>query len=241
MLHKIIYPAKIIFTCFIISRIHALKMEKYMRIFPLTGTKVSPTNISCKASPKIKFPGGIDTFEHTQSKKPFETLTLKTFEKLRTLRYIPEKLDGYYSTYLIDKLTNKPVTALIKPSSINGSDNAERYDFYIYKKGEELERIGYRLIYVYDKDHEVYPAYVISPKNDRYAGMGIRAHQISIERMLEIGAPNEIINPTADAEPFHRACGFEWNKDRAGRMSITPKAMEEWIEFINSGQRIINK
>lgn len=211
-----------------------------MRILPPIGTKVSPTNISCKASPKIRLSGGIDTFEYTQGKKPFETLTLKTFETLRKIKYIPEKLDGYYSTYVIDKLTDKPVTALIKPTSINNSNGSERYDFYIYnKKGGEPERIGYCLIYVYDKDHEVYPAYVISPQNDKYAGMGIRAHQISIERMMESGSPNEIINPTAEAEPFHRACGFEWNKDRAGRMSISPKAMEEWTEFINSGQRII--
>lgn len=210
-----------------------------MRILFPTETKITPTNISCKACPKIRFAKGVDTFESTLKKKPFETLTLKTFETLRKIKYIPEKLDGYYSTFFIDKSTKKPVTALIKPTSISNSNGSERYDFYIYNKNEEHKHIGYCLIYVYDKDHDIEPAYVISSQNDKYAGMGIRAHQISIERMLQTSSPNEIINPTADAEPFHRACGFEWRKDRARRMSLTEEALKEWNIFINSGQRII--
>ena len=209
----------------------------YMKILPLIGTQITPTNISYKASLKIKLAEGVDAFERTQSKKPFEALTLKTFEKLRNIKYIPEKLDGYYSTFLIDKSTDKPITALIKQSYMSNRIS-ERYDFYVYNKNEKPERIGYCLIYVYDKERDVEPAYVISPHNDKYAGMGIRAHQIAIERMLETGSPNEIINPTADAEPFHRACGFDWHKDRVGRMSITEKALKEWVLFINSGQRI---
>ena len=105
----------------------------YMKILPLIGTQITPTNISYKASLKIKLAEGVDAFERTQSKKPFEALTLKTFEKLRNIKYIPEKLDGYYSTFLIDKSTDKPITALIKQSYM-GNRISERYDFYVYNK-----------------------------------------------------------------------------------------------------------
>ena len=211
-----------------------------MKILHIIGTKLNSTNLSHKLHRKPRFEMGFDTVEFSHTQKPFEELTLSTFQKLQEIKYTPSKLRGYYSTFIIDKSTEKPVTAFVKKTEKDDKSGYERYDFYV-KNGnsKKLNAIGYCMLYTYGSKRDVHTAYMISFDRDDFAGMGIRAHQIAIERMLQVGAPNIILNPTSDAEAFHECCGFDYNTNWARRMSLSEKALEEWKSFINSGQRIL--
>ena len=207
-----------------------------MKISPLSITKSNILNKIYNLCHKVRFTNSGDSFE-LRTEKPFETLTLSTFEKLRRIKYTPEKLDGYLSTFVIDKKTLKPVTVFVKQTS-NDNNGHEQYYFYVKnKRTKEFERLGHRDFFVYGSNEEIYPCYMMSFKKEKYLGIGIREHQITVERMQQVGAPNIRINSTADAKPFHEKCGFE--PSIPGRMHLSEKALKEWDIFINSGQKII--
>ena len=207
-----------------------------MKILPLITVKIkSLTNHKNRIKPT--FVQGHDTVE-LSSKKPFKHLTLSTFKKLSKIKFTPEKLDGYHSTFVIDKLTGKPVTVFIKLLSDN-SNGCEHYELYVKKSSsKDLKCVGTRNFRINKAINKITPGYMESYKRKRYRGLGIREHQIAIERMKQENVESVTITPLIEAELFHRKCGFICNK--AHEMELSKDALTEWDRFINSGQRIFN-
>lgn len=211
-----------------------------MKILPILHTKLNISGRLQNIRQKLMLASKPDTVDLTKYKKePFEKLKLATFKKLLKIKYIPEKLDGYYSTFIIDKLTGKPVTTYIKKQKFRYG--MEKYEFYVKKRSGKLKYIGHRSFSVSEKKIDIGSSagYMESYYNNRYRGLGIRGHQIAVERMQQTGAPNVIITSLPEAEPFHLGCGFEYNTNFAHMMSLSNEAKSEWNIFINSGQRIL--
>lgn len=207
-----------------------------MKILPLITVKIkSLTNHKNRIKPA--FVQGHDTVE-LSSKQPFEHLTLSTFKKLQKIKFTPEKLNGYHSTFVIDKLTGKPVTVFIKLLSDN-SNGCERYELYVKKlMSKGLKCVGSRNFRINKLINKITSGYMESYKGKRYRGLGIREHQIAIERMKQENVENVTITSLPEAGIFHRKCGFIRNEVR--EMELSKDALTEWNRFINSGQKIFN-
>ena len=211
-----------------------------MKILPLSEIKLKFFNTSGILLHRYNIAQKPDTVELLKnSPNPFKKLTLATFKKLLKIKYTPEKLDGYYSTFIIDRLTGKPVTTYIKKQKFRYG--MEKYEFYVKKRSGKLKYIGHRSFSVSEKKIDIGSSagYMESYYNNRYRGLGIRGHQIAVERMQQTGAPNVMITSLPEAEPFHLGCGFEYNTNFAHMMSLSNEAKSEWNIFINSGQRIL--
>jgi len=83
----------------------------------------------------------------------------------------------------------------------------EQYDFFIRNLNGDYDCIGCRLLQIDKKNKTITPGYMANYNKD-YSGIGIRAHQIGVERMLQEKLDNVIINSAEDAFPFHYKCGF---------------------------------
>ena len=151
---------------------------------------------------------------------PKTSLKSKTMEKLysdafKPLRRINE--DGYHVTTLIDKKTGKPVEAYVR--AINKSANKEEWGIYV-KRGKEYELVGCREFYIDRHAKKIVPCWMDGRGHEEYAGIGLRAHQIGVERMMQEGLSTVEINAEAAAFPFHYKSGFR-----------VPSHVEELTEF----------
>lgn len=211
-----------------------------MKILPILRTKLNISSRLQSIRERLVFFNKPDTVDLIKNRKePFKKLKLSTFKKLLGIKYTPEKLNGYYSTYIIDRLTKRPVTVFIK--KLKFRNGLEKYEFYIKKHPGKLKYIGLRSFSVKGEKCEIGSSagYMKSYYKYRYRGVGVRGPQIAIERMQQTNAPNVMITALPEAEPFHLGCGFEYNTNFARMMSLSNEAKSEWNIFINSGQRII--
>ena len=137
---------------------------------------------------------------------------LNTINKLYTDEYYikPKKNKaGYYRTTVINKKTNKPKIIYIKYIK-NNEDNLcyERYGFYERNVFGKYKQIGKRSFGIDKNEKLVTSGSMRSDFNDKYAGIGIRGHQLAVERMLQEGFNNVYIFSVPEAFPFHYKCGF---------------------------------
>ena len=148
-----------------------------------------------------------DTVSFT-SNKP--TIKSETLAKLYTPEFAPKRRvneDGYLVTTVIDRKTNKPVEIYVK--KVFADDYSEEYDFYEKKNGK-YKMVAERTFVIGDSDNSIMPGYMETNEKarEKYAGLGIRCHQIAIERMMQLGFNNVEITSFPDAYPFHYKCGF---------------------------------
>ncbi len=139
---------------------------------------------------------------------------LKTIDQLYTPKFnyksATNKL-GDHITTIIDKKTQKPVEIAVRQSLISGS-----YESYGLYKIDELSGdeilLGVREFGI-GKDH-IKSGIMHSFHNDQYAGIGIREHQIAIERMLQCNFNNIVISSIPSSYSFHYKCGFRPIKNK---------------------------
>ncbi len=146
----------------------------------------------------------------SQAKNP---LTHKTFQSLWSTKISPSgngPADSF-STHVIDKKTGKPVEVFVKLSETTKLP-FERYVFYIADSSSQepnFIEIGYRSFDINDTSRKITPGGMENSNKSRYAGLGIRGHQIAIERMINYNLSNVELYSLTQAYPFHKGCGFE--------------------------------
>lgn len=122
--------------------------------------------------------------------------------------------DGYYVTTIIDKKTGKPVEAYVKclinqPSTDVNSMGYEWWGIFIKNNKGKYEPVGNRAFLPNKDFKKIFPQEMSATGgNDRFAGIGIREHQLTVERMMQLGFDSIEICSEAQAFPFHYKCGF---------------------------------
>lgn len=116
--------------------------------------------------------------------------------------------DGYYLTSLIDKKTGKPAICYVKQLCMK-EDGYEYWCICIKNSKGEYEKIAYRDFKIDRATSTVKPGNMNSTNgSDLYGGIGLRLHQIAIERMLQENLKGIEICSTGSAFPFHYKSGF---------------------------------
>ncbi|MCQ2753908.1 MAG: hypothetical protein MJ231_02550 [bacterium] len=149
---------------------------------------------------------------HEMWEKPMEeifgepkTMSKLFSQKFKPLRHINE--DGYYVTTIIDKKTGEPVEAFLK--QINSGKQLEEWEMYVKHENGVYERIGKRGIHINNKEKKITPDWMESSEGaSEYSGIGIRLHQLGVERMLQTECKTIEIDSLSSAFPFHYKCGF---------------------------------
>ena len=152
----------------------------------------------------------------TDAKIPDSKYVSETMKLLYTEKYHSKKRlnkEGYPITTVIDKKTGEPVEAYIKCEKKN--KQSERWGMYIKDKNEPTgERLlGYRSFYLDGRRKKITPGYMDSDGNKEYSGIGLRMHQLTVERMMQKGFKNIEIEALPDAFPFHYKLGFRMYPD----------------------------
>lgn len=146
---------------------------------------------------------------------PESALESKTMKKLfspefKTARRLNE--DGYYVTTIIDKKTGKPVEAFIKRLTIDPDPTTsadEDWGIFIKNDTGKYELVGKRIFSKNKQLKKILPQWMDAEGgNDRFAGIGLREHQITVERMMQLGFDSIEICAEAQAFPFHYKSGF---------------------------------
>lgn len=135
--------------------------------------------------------------------------TLSTLDKLYSSEFkkrICKNEDGYYVTSVINKRTKKIMPIYVQKEYIN--DHFEKYNFYKKSIFNKYKQIGTRTFGI-DYDRKVITSgYMESKNNDKYAGIGLRGHQLAVERMIQLGFKNVEIVSLPNAFAFHYKSGF---------------------------------
>ncbi len=142
-----------------------------------------------------------------------------TMKALYSPKYkIPQGIneDGYYITTVIDKKSKKPVTAYVRQEE--NFANGETWTISIKNSNGDYEEIGSRNINI-DPSGNLHPCVMLmsSDKNQIYSGVGLRLHQIAIERMLQSKGESISIYAVRHSFPFHYKCGFRVNPKQDGK------------------------
>ena len=147
---------------------------------------------------------------------PLKEITLKTAEKLYNIDYEPVSAprEGYYLTYVLDKETGKPVDIYIRQVYSNFRDPKkpwlfkEKYCFYRLDDEGNLKFVGERRISRNPQDMKIASGYM-ETIDKSLVGLGLRGHQIAVERMLQEGYDVVDIEAIQDAYDFHCGAGFK--------------------------------
>ena len=144
---------------------------------------------------------------------PESALDSKTFKKIYTDKYKPtRRVDEFGNpvTTVIDKKTQEPVEVYVKKNIDNCIDDCadEGYQLCIRKTDGPDEIIGYRSFSVNDNFKIINPGYMKAYGHHKYEGIGLRLHQITIERMMMKNLDNIEINATCSSFPYHYKNGY---------------------------------
>lgn len=140
--------------------------------------------------------------ESALESKTLETLYSKEFNPLRRINE-----DGYFVTTLIDKTSNTPVEAYVVQAC---KDNEyEKWHILVKNSSGEYELVGKRSFHVNKNANRIMSSWMDSYAGaGKYAGVGLRGHQIAVERMLQEGFDTVQIMAEPQAFPFHYKSGF---------------------------------
>lgn len=159
---------------------------------------------------KIAFHGQCekDVFIKSEPEKS-KTMSLLYSPKYNFEQGINE--DGYYSTTVIDKNTLEPVNAYFK--KIKQVDEQEIWE--ISEKVQDTQddsayyrSLGHIKLDNNKKNQQIYIERMDSHYNDFYSGIGLRLHQIAVERALQEGYKQIRLSSEYDAIHFHEKYGF---------------------------------
>jgi len=174
-----------------------------------------------------------DTVEMNLLKKNFQGINSKTFKKLLSPEFtikVNRDENDLRITTLIDKKTNKPVNAYIAKVEEDNL-NMEKYYLMVADTNGEInihnknyKVVGYTYFYIDKKRQMISPkfepsfingefcekiiSYMEAEGNKEYSGIGVRLHQLRVERMLQNGLGNVCIVAEGNSFPFHYAMGY---------------------------------
>lgn len=178
-----------------------------MRISPINNTNrqnfssLHNTRIIPKVAPKT-----IKAMEASVS--VFKKIQLETAKQLYNTKFVPSGKDyGEYArtTFVLDKCTGEPVEVVVIPVDINRSNE----EYQIVNPNNNMEVIGEYFFSFDKKGKNVVIGERMFSNENKYAGIGIRLHQLAIERMLMKKFSNVEIGSITSAYGFHKKCGFE--------------------------------
>lgn len=142
---------------------------------------------------------------------PKSALESKTMKKLYSPEFkVPQgkNEDGYFVTTIIDKATGKPVKAYVRS---NGEDpyGCEEWLFFTKDLENNYHMIGRRSFRVDKMAKRITPGWMDSEEGSaKYAGIGLRGHQLAVERMMQENLDSVEVLSLANAFPFHYKSGF---------------------------------
>lgn len=168
----------------------------------------------------------------------------KTLKKLFTDEFkISQGMnkDGFYVTSIIDNKTGKPLQVYVK--AIYTYENNELWGIFIKNIRGNYEPIGERSFEIDEGLKRITPGDMTSQSgNYKYNGIGIRLHQIAIERMMQKGLKNVQICSTENAFPFHYKCGFRViSFERTMEKIEFEKMLEEYSNVSGIDKKILYK
>ena len=153
-----------------------------------------------------------DVFEKSAKPMPkLEEITLKTAKKMYGTNFVPSDKaceEFVYPTFVLDKKTGKPVEVCIKPINIDEYEEV----YHILDKSQS-KIIGIRTFKI-RKYEDVIDSGYMQNYSQEYKGIGLRAHQIAIERMLMRNFENVNIVAVPMSCNFHKAAGFSTINDK---------------------------
>lgn len=172
---------------------------------------------------------------------PESALESKTMRKLYTPEFKPFRRineDGYHVTTLIDKKTGKPVEAYVKCISKSKSPyqgnkeqilDHEHWGIFVKNPQGEYELVGNRRFYIDKANKKLLPDWMDSENNlNRFGGIGLRSHQIGVERMMQENLDSIQICAEAQAFPFHYKSGF---RIVPMQIEVTPEKIKSVLDF----------
>ena len=158
----------------------------------------------------------IAKFEGQAGKKTYslkESATLKKIFSPEFKKAQGMNKDGYFVTTIINKKTNQPTEAFVK--QVKQSDikpnglSFEEWGLYIKRADGEYEMVGRRSFGVDRKNKTLTPGWMDSYEGGtEYGGIGVRLHQIGVERALQEKFSRVEITALDEAFPFHYKCGY---------------------------------
>lgn len=138
----------------------------------------------------------------------FKKLTSKTLNQLYNAEFVPTKIKPgiyYFPTYVLDKITGKPAEVFVVPFSIDKIFE----EFHILDPNNGFKRIGQRIFTYEGNDKSLIYSGSMESDSSRYSGIGVRLHQIAVERMKIKNLKNIEIYSMPEAYSFHKKMGFE--------------------------------
>ena len=152
---------------------------------------------------------------------PESTLQSKTMKKLYTSEFKPVRRfneDGYHVTTLIDNSTGTSVEAYVKCLynkkacshwKFSYPVDYENWGIFIKNSKGEYEMVGKRSFYIDKEKCRLLPDWMDSIDGfEQYSGIGLRCHQIGVERMMQENLSTVEICAQGQAFPFHYKSGF---------------------------------
>ena len=181
-----------------------------------------------------------DTFELSDKIFPLKYIKLKTAEKLYSTKFTPSNNDYgkyAYKTFVLDKKTGNPVEIFVRPEALNGFLE----HFNLYATVESICYVaGIRMFNHNMSENSITPGDMNSYMRFDYSGLGLREHQIAIERMFMENRDNLKILAIPESYFFHKNCGFEVIKNikNYDEMKFHAK-INEWSELLDIDDKTI--
>lgn len=198
------------------TELHDIYVKNYYQRF--VNKDINVKNITQKIK---EYQSKIINYFDNAKELPESALQSKTMQKLYTPAFKPTSRineDGYHVTTLIDKSTGKPVEAYVKcinrRNQINHHETSYKVDFenwgiFIKNSKGEYEMVGKRSFYIDKEKGKLLSNWMDAMEGfEQYKGIGLRAHQIGVERMLQENLKTVEICAEGEAFPFHYKSGF---------------------------------
>ena len=154
---------------------------------------------------------GNQSIKRTYSLKESGTLKKIFSPEFKTAQKMNK--DGYFVTTVINKKNDKPVKAYVKQLEKKKGQytdiTTEEWGLFVRHNNGDYEMIGKRSFGVDPKNKTLISGWMDSYNGgSEYGGVGVRLHQIGIERALQENLNKVEITALDEAFPFHYKCGF---------------------------------
>ena len=190
---------------------------KNLQIIGLAKDTVSLTKVPQNFASKIK--------ELSLPGKESSTLKKLFSPEFKAKRRFDE--NGYFVTTVIDKKTQKPVEIFIKEVRDN------KFEFY-KKVNNEYEFIGRRTFSVNKELGIIEQGFMVNRYKDEFTGIGIRGHQLAVEKVIKNNLKDIHVDSLPKAETFHEKCLFR----PLTKKNIAYSEIKEYIDNLSEALNI---
>ena len=173
----------------------------------------------------------------------------KVMEKLFSPEFTPKRHideNGCFVTTIIDKKTGEPVEAYVKQGNANTKERSpildnqyiesEKWEIYVKDKDvpSKYRRVGHRTFDLDFYENKIEPGYMTAIEGQsEYEGIGVRLHQIAVERMLQEDFNTVEIESLYSAFPFHYKCGFRTTPESSKYLkSMLMESINSWSQTL---------